>query len=407
MLGDIAPFATGIVQFSTHANCSSPLGIAACERAYLTPNNNCYLPIGYDSSDIDIHSHCVGDTIVMTVKNRASRPMNHQGSIIIFEDEIIQRVDSFILYAGESNTFKYLVSTNSTWTAILHQHPAHPTQPILIRENDRCALTVPVKTNIIIPHFPRYDDAASYEENCMIIQGSFDPNLKSVKPVGMFDQHYVAPSQTVSYRIDFQNTGSDTAFGVAVVDTLSPYLDIQSFIAGNASHPYHTEILSNHILKFIFDPIALPDSTNSEINSHGYVQFKIKPITSLPPSTIITNNAAIYFDFNEAVITNAVYNTIYDTVQMFTTIDEVVKNSQPSLIVFPNPAFQQFYLQFDKVIEAATIHIYNSEGKTLLTQSLMQSSGTEIKTSNFKAGIYLISCTTKSGEIWTRKIIIQ
>jgi hypothetical protein len=44
------------------------------------------------------------------------------------------------------------------------------------------------------------------------------------------------------------------------------------------------------------------------------VQFKAKLLPNITPGTIVTNSADIYFDFNAPVITNEVWNTVFDTV---------------------------------------------------------------------------------------------
>ena len=50
----------------------------------------------------------------------------------------------------------------------------------------------------------------------------------------------------------------------------------------------------------------LPDSNKSEMMSHGFVKFSIRPKANITTKDLITNTAGIYFDFNDAVITNEV-----------------------------------------------------------------------------------------------------
>lgn len=53
---------------------------------------------------------------------------------------------------------------------------------------------------------------------------SFDPNDKAAFPVGYGDEHFIERNTSIDYRIRFQNTGTDTAFNVVIVDTLSAWL---------------------------------------------------------------------------------------------------------------------------------------------------------------------------------------
>ena len=64
------------------------------------------------------------------------------------------------------------------------------------------------------------------------------------------------------------------------------------------------------VINFVFPEIMLPDSNSNEPASHGFVKFKIDQNPDNPPGSIIENKAAIYFDFNEPIITNYTIHTI-------------------------------------------------------------------------------------------------
>ena len=55
---------------------------------------------------------------------------------------------------------------------------------------------------------------------------SYDPNRKSVYPVGECVQGYVLEDQELTYTIEFQNTGEAPALNVYIMDTLDTNLDI-------------------------------------------------------------------------------------------------------------------------------------------------------------------------------------
>ena len=81
-------------------------------------------------------------------------------------------------------------------------------------------------------------------------------------------------------------------------------LDISTIRPGVSSHDYELEIVQGPILQFTFENIMLPDSNINEPASHGFVNFSIAPREGLDFGTVLQNTAAIYFDFNEPVITN-------------------------------------------------------------------------------------------------------
>ncbi len=64
----------------------------------------------------------------------------------------------------------------------------------------------------------------------------------------------------------------------------------------------------------------MPDSTTNEVESHGFIKFKVNQIPNLAEGIVLENNAGIYFDFNDPIITNTTQHTInYFTPNFVTT----------------------------------------------------------------------------------------
>lgn len=139
-----------------------------------------------------------------------------------------------------------------------------------------------------------------------IVKGSFDPNDISVEPSGNITSEEVTNEDSLTYTIRFQNTGTDTALTVRIADTLSPNLNPESIEILSSSHDYSYEINENGVAEFTFNYILLPDSTTNEPESHGFIQYSVKPKNTLVLGDSIKNTAYIYFDFNEPVVTNTV-----------------------------------------------------------------------------------------------------
>jgi len=133
------------------------------------------------------------------------------------------------------------------------------------------------------------------------ITGSYDPNEKECIEGSNIDITHI--NDYLHYIIRFQNLGNDTAFNVVVNDTLSNQFDWDSFELVETSHPCHVSRRNNR-LEFFFDNIKLPYKAINEPGSNGFVAFKIKPRNSLTIGDSLNNKAAVYFDFNPAVITN-------------------------------------------------------------------------------------------------------
>ena len=152
-------------------------------------------------------------------------------------------------------------------------------------------------------------NAVFNDSSCIEITCAYDPNKKTVDPLGTDSTHYISNNQELKYTIHFQNTGNDTAVNVVILDTLSNNLNDTTFRFVSSSFPCRI-FRDGNVLHFEFDSIMLPDSNISEVNSHGFVKYAIKPLTGLYPNTEILNSANIYFDYNPPITTNTTLNTI-------------------------------------------------------------------------------------------------
>ena len=150
------------------------------------------------------------------------------------------------------------------------------------------------------------EDVISQIHSC-----AYDPNDKRVQPAGYEEPHFIAVDQELEYTVRFQNTGNSPAINVVVEDTISEFLDISTLDIKGASHNMQVEINeSERLIRFVFPEIMLPDSTCCLEESQGFVAFAMAPLVGLADGTEINNDAYIYFDNNEAIITNETWSTI-------------------------------------------------------------------------------------------------
>jgi uncharacterized repeat protein (TIGR01451 family) len=147
----------------------------------------------------------------------------------------------------------------------------------------------------------------NYLATVRTVTGSFDPNQVTVSPEG-----FILPCQELTYTVQFENDGNDTAHNIYVLDTLSTNLDPASIIAVSSTDPMNMTVYSSggyNIAKFDFPGINLPDSSHHG-EANGEFVFKIKALTGLSDGATINNRVGIYFDANPPVMTNQVTNTI-------------------------------------------------------------------------------------------------
>jgi uncharacterized repeat protein (TIGR01451 family) len=139
------------------------------------------------------------------------------------------------------------------------------------------------------------------------IVGSFDPN--DIQATESLTTVQVAQSKPIKYIIRFENTGTDTAFNVVIKDQLSNLLNKNSIELISSSHSCKISVKGS-IVSFTFNKINLPDSNKNKIACHGFVAFYIKPVSTVSAGVDINNSAAIYFDYNKAVLTNTALTKI-------------------------------------------------------------------------------------------------
>jgi uncharacterized repeat protein (TIGR01451 family) len=150
------------------------------------------------------------------------------------------------------------------------------------------------------------DNTAIYSQaaNC-----SYDPNDKTVNPKGCGTEGRIKSTDSLTYKVRFQNLGTAPAYHVVVRDTLDTDLDIQTLTSLGTSHPATLEITGRE-LKWTFWDIVLTAASQDEPGSHGSIDFRVKQMPGNPAGTVIENDASIYFDLNPAVVTNTVVNTV-------------------------------------------------------------------------------------------------
>jgi len=250
-----------------------------------------------------------------------------------------------------------------------------------------------------------FHPADNIKETQLTVVGSYDPNDKQVFPAGEGEKGSITRADSMlTYQVRFQNTGTDTAFTVVVLDEIEEDLDITSIRPGPSSHPYTLNVLDGNVLEFRFENIMLPDSFVNEPASNGYVLFDIKTKRDLPWGTKIENTAAIYFDFNEPIITNTTINTLLQP----TNTNNLTAANLP-LSISPNPGRDLAVLKLS--LEEATqvdLALYNTRGH-LITQYLnkeqLQSGMHQVRfeEADLPQGIYFVVLKTADGMMGMEK----
>jgi len=217
-----------------------------------------------------------------------------------------------------------------------------------------------------------------------LVTGSYDPNNKLVSP----DGDLISSAIDLEYTINFQNTGTDTAFTVIVTDTISTLLDLSTLQILSSSHPLVVDMSGRKVF-FRFYNINLPDSNVNEPLSHGNIRYRIRPSTNCVVGDELLNTAYIYFDFNQPIATNTTQNTIV----LPSAIDEV---SSLEFDMFPNPS-QEGWLNIHSKDPIQKIWVYDVSGRLIQDQDGAYANRIRLDTRQWIAGIYMIKVQIPQG----------
>ncbi len=310
-LGDVPPGTCESIAIEIEVSCDAVLGQSHCSEARIYPNVDCSEPDpSWSGASIVLDGECEGDSIAISIQNIGTGDMTNTLTYIVIEDNIMYMPAPFQLESGEEVIVK-MPANGSTYRLEADQVPGHPGNSMPSVDIEGCGTNG--MGTISLGYVGQYsqDEANPFISiDCQENIGAYDPNDKRAFPLGVGNDRLIEANTDIEYMIRFQNTGTDTAFNVVILDELSQFIDPTSVRAGASSHPYELNISADGVLEFRFDNIMLPDSTVDQAGSNGFVQFKVAQIPDNLPNTLIENSAAIYFDFNEPVITNTVQHTI-------------------------------------------------------------------------------------------------
>ncbi len=340
-IGLVQPGACGSIIILVDVLCdpAALTNATLCIRSEISPAEFCIIDSTWDQSSVLVDGVCLGDTsICFTIVNNGS-DMQGSSQWRLYADNILIQQDSFRLMAGQDTTLCF-IPTGQTFRLEADQRPNHPGNSHPNMSIERCGILGPfqsyslgqILTNSLNNGLPYVSDY------CAVIRNANDPNEKGVVPAGLGSHHTINGNNRLEYKIDFQNTGNDTAFVIVIKDSIDvSALDIATIDQGTSSHNFTFSIESPNVLVWTFNNIYLPDSNINEPMSHGFVNFSISPFQNLTSGTIVRNKAEIYFDFNQPVITNSVFNTICKNSPPLISFDGI------DLFTIPSNSYQWYF----------------------------------------------------------------
>ena len=424
-VGTLSAVGTGRIALIDSVICGREdiRGLAQCLKATISPKSQCVSnQTSWDGSSVAVVPYCENGVARFVVQNIGLEDMAGSSQYRLYSNDTLVFQSTFQLISG--NTFQVRYPANAAVIRLeADQRPAHPgrSQPRAFVEGcGTSAAQTSVSLESLVLSVPQDDLDEEVAITCMTIVDSFDPNDKAAVPVGITDNHLVKAGEQLNYTIRFQNTGTDLAYTVKVVDTLDSNLDVASFTEGASSHPYTLQVGNDAyktLLTFTFNNINLKDSTTSEPESHGFISFYIKSKEGLADGNTIHNKADIFFDYNSAIVTNVVDHTIGtyvptdlskgNKVEMTTGLfDGNETNVTQRLTLYPNPASDVVQVKLSQNINIGQLTIVDLSGHEVWSATL-KGEITSVSLSGLPTGMYLYKVQSNGEFIGVGKLVVK
>ncbi|OFX50714.1 MAG: hypothetical protein A2046_13625 [Bacteroidetes bacterium GWA2_30_7] len=424
-IGTLQAGECGAIKIVDSVSCENGImGLTQCTKTWILPENDCLHQLQdtstvWDKSSVKVIGSCIQDSIAYFIIVNTGGPgngdMDAPSEYRIFADGILSYTGTFQLVGGDTLEL-FIVANGATIRVEADQRPGHPGNSNPNDVVEACGFNEGGVFSLGFLNQQSVDDGndVATSESCLEIRDSYDPNDKQVIPSGVTLQHFVQSGTMLDFTIRFQNTGNDTAYKVVIIDTLSTMFDVSTLQFGARSHDYTLNVSgqNNPILKFTFNNINLTDSVTNEPNSHGFVNFKIAPLQSTLMGTVISNFADIYFDYNLPIKTNISWVTISDTVLTGSNIiilNNPITNTNFSVNIYPNPAFDEFYIEYEETGKSKKVKeykLYGIEGKKVL-EGKLESPKTRISTKDLESGVYFIEVSIEGEKINSKLVITK
>ena len=397
-LGDVESRACGNFYIRVMVSCDAELGETHCSAAHIYPDEICDIPNVWSGASLEVDANCnsLGDSIYFTISNVGAENMLEESNYIVIEDAIMlmTMVPVPPLMSNQSISFA-IPADGSTYRMEVEQVANHPGQSMPSVTVEGCGTNANGNVSLgFVNQFPQDDANPFISIDCRENIGAFDPNDKQAFPRGYGNENFIEKNVDLEYLIRFQNTGTDTAFNVVVRDTLSEFLDVSTLRLGASSHSVDFEMVGNGVAVFSFPNIMLPDSNVNEAASNGFVKFRIAQKPDLPNGTVLENEAAIFFDFNEPIITNKVIHTIGENFILLN--DQNVWLSNTTVKTYPNPFVEMVNFEIEgQDFKSIQLQIYDLMGRLVQTSNHSNLSSSQAGTTftfhrkNLLSGMYV------------------
>lgn len=408
-IGNLSVEECGSFNISVLVPSTLPLAQTLCSEARIFPDTIC-IPNLWSGAVVNTSGTCIGDSIYFYIENTGAAMGTNQNYYVV-EDNIMMRAGSVQLGSGQVQSVIVDVEAGKTYRIIVEQENGYPSTLGTAITSTAIEACLPFPNGSFntgfVTQFSNGNRTPFLAVDCQETIAAYDPNDKVGYPRGFGAAHEIQQNMTLDYKIRFQNTGTDTAFNVVIIDTISTHLDLNSLEMGVSSHAY-TWSLDGRLLKMYFDDILLVDSNANEPLSHGFIRYRIDQNINNPIGTTINNQAAIYFDFNPPIFTNITEHTISENIAILDVSVDQRLGENVEIKIYPNPFEEMTTIEVEgKVYKSLEFRVFDSLGRLVETITTKNQNQIQLKRGRLQQGVYFYQLKGNNELISTGKIVAQ
>lgn len=389
-------------------------GQTLCVEAHIYPDAPCFTSASWSGASLKLEAACDVDSVRFLIRNVGTPVQGTSVRSIVIVDEVLFLRSNTTTNTNQPQPIASLSPDGLTYRVSVPQVPNHPgnSRPTVAVEGCRRTPTTPISLGKV-NQFSEDDFDPFVDKECQILRGAAVDNELNALPVGYRTQHEIEPTDEIEYQINFRNRTNDTAFTVAVRDTLSAFLDPLSIELGASSHPYRFQMFGNNLMKFTFDNIKLPpNGTGDKDEAAGFVKFRVKLKSPIPNGTRILNAANISMNFGNDGMTNQTFHTVGQNFVLTATIDPPT-SANATIKVYPNPFSDKAIFEIEHnntqntpLIIQANFTLFNATGRVVRTEK-MTNGRLEFERQNLPVGFYVFRIEDKGKLMGSGKLMVK
>jgi hypothetical protein len=414
-IGNIAVGKCGDFDVRIAPSCTTVrVGQTLCVQAHIYPDAPCFTSPNWSGASLKVTASCDADSLRFTVQNiRTAASSGANINSVVIQDEVLFLRMPVTTTTGLPQALPTLdISNGYTYRLVVPQVPNHPgnSRPTIAVEGCRTNSATPISLGKV-NEFPEDDFDPFVDKECQILRGpSAVNNELNALPVGYQDLHKIEPTDEIEYQINFRNRNTDTAFTVAIRDTLSPFLDPTSIELGASSHPYRFLMFGDNLMKFTFDNINLPpNGTGDKDASAGFVKFRVKLKSPIPNGTRILNAANISTNFGNDGMTNQTFHIVGQNFILTATIDPPT-TANTSVKVYPNPFSDKAFFEINDKGGPLSItthfSLFDATGRLVRSEN-MSNGRFEFERKDLPVGLYVFKIDNNGKTLGSGKLMIK